>query len=626
VPVWARYVRVSARSDDGVAQAQVPDTIRIFEEPTDDSYRSVVAEWGGGSAGPFELATVDAASADGEIGAVDAAGEPAAAAPLALGDTVRDRVHVDVDVDWYRIEVPPGQNRLDVTVAGEPFGGAHVTLHDGGGAPVELVPSGQASEGVATATVEPGATYLLRVEQPLPSMVFAFDTSISLANYEPAIYAGLQRYARGVEPGREVVRIIPFGEPPLLDSWLDDPYALQNALRNYPRTALSSDSIGALTTATEQMLTQPGVTGIILLTDAETSLGGVEEMWAGLDAQRPQIFAVHIGAASEQFPTYAAMMRDWAGVNAGFYDYAATQAELDVAFERAATVMRRPVEYALTVEASYVEERPGSIAVTAAAAEPGATAAPAAVAGDVAVELIFDTSGSMLQQMEGGTRADVAKHALTELLTTALPPGTPVALRVFGTTPDSCETSLAVPLGPLDPAAMSAAVAAVPIVDGVRTPLGASLQEVADDLTGVEGPQIVVLVTDGEETCDGDPEAAIRDLVAQGVDVHVNIVGFAIDDEALAAQFAEWAAIGQGRYIDAADAASLNVAVAEAVQAPFRVLDATGAVVASGVVGGDPVEVPPGTYTVEVLSSTPQRFDGIDVGGGDTFTVTLDGP
>jgi secreted protein with Ig-like and vWFA domain len=230
----------------------------------------------------------------------------------------------------------------------------------------------------------------------------------------------------------------------------------------------------------------------------------------------------------------------------------------------------------------------------------------------------------MLQPLEGSTRADVAKSTLIDLVTNTIPAGTPLALRIFGQTPDSCETSLAVPLQPLDPAAMSATIQNVPIVNLVRTPLGESLRQVGQDLQDVDGPKIIVLVTDGEETCGGDAEAAIRDLVSQGIDVHVNIVGFALDDEALKDTFDRWAQIGNGVYIDAANAEELSAAVETAVQAPFRVLDADGNVVATGVVGGGSVQVPAGTYTIEVLTDPERRVEGIEVQAGERTRVDLE--
>ena len=157
----------------------------------------------------------------------------------------------------------------------------------------------------------------------------------------------------------------------------------------------------------------------------------------------------------------------------------------------------------------------------------------------------------------------------------------------------------------------------------MRTPIGASLEQVANDLAGVEGPKIVVLVTDGEETCDGNPAAAIESLTAQGIDVQVNIVGFALDDDAVRAQFAEWADLGNGTYFDATNAEELDDAIAKSVQAPFRVLDADGNVVASGTVDGTPVELPAGTYTIVVLTDPEQRFEEVEIAEGEALELSL---
>ena len=58
----------------------------------------------------------------------------------------------------------------------------------------------------------------------------------------------------------------------------------------------------------------------------------------------------------------------------------------------------------------------------------------------VAVELILDTSDSMLEELEPGrTRIEVAKAVMSGLVRETLPEEVPVALRVFGDEPDSCD-------------------------------------------------------------------------------------------------------------------------------------------------------------------------------------------
>lgn len=98
---------------------------------------------------------------------------------------------------------------------------------------------------------------------------------------------------------------------------------------------------------------------------------------------------------------------------------------------------------------------------------------------------------------------------------------------------------------------------------GVAKPDGSALRGASYgyDLSEVTGDRIVVLVTDGEETCEGDPALAIKGLRAQGLDVRVNIVGYAIDDDALRDTFESWAVLGRGQHLNAPDAGQLAAAV-----------------------------------------------------------------
>jgi hypothetical protein len=236
------------------------------------------------------------------------------------------------------------------------------------------------------------------------------------------------------------------------------------------------------------------------------------------------------------------------------------------------------------------KEEPGFIEVTAASALPAGSA----------VEIILDASGSMLQKIGKDRRIDIARQTLTKLVTTTIPAGTPFAFRVFGRMEDSCQSDLDVPLGPLDVQAVSAKLAALEAKNGAKTAIGASLEQVASDLRSVQGERLVILLTDGEETCGGDPAAAIDKLKKSGMAVRVNIVGFAIDDAKLAATFRHWADAGSGAYFDAQGAAALNAAMTQAMRPGFEVVDAQGAVVDEGLAGGEPVRVLPGNYTVRL--------------------------
>ena len=94
------------------------------------------------------------------------------------------------------------------------------------------------------------------------------------------------------------------------------------------------------------------------------------------------------------------------------------------------------------------------------------------------------------------------------------------------------------------------------------------------------GPRVVVVVTDGAETCDGDPEAAVRSLVEAGFETTVNIVGFALNNEALKERMASWAA---GRAVACSSTPRTSRTCPRRSRTPcgrpFRVYDEAGALV-----------------------------------------------
>ncbi len=228
-----------------------------------------------------------------------------------------------------------------------------------------------------------------------------------------------------------------------------------------------------------------------------------------------------------------------------------------------------------------------------------------------AVQIILDASGSMLQRQDGTRRIEIAKRTLTDLVAGTIPPGTGFALRVFGNREaDACRTDLEIPLGPLDPTRATQVIAGITAVNLAKTPIAQSVTLSASDLAAATGQRVLILVTDGEETCEGDPGEAIEALRATGVDVRVNIVGYAIDDDGLARTFESWAAAGGGSFFDAADAQALATALSRATAAPFRVLDETGQLVASGLAGDPALTIPAGRYEVTM--------------GGRSFPATVE--
>ena len=213
---------------------------------------------------------------------------------------------------------------------------------------------------------------------------------------------------------------------------------------------------------------------------------------------------------------------------------------------------------------------------------------------------------------------------LTDLLQTTIPAGTPLALRIYGhREARSCRTDLELPLKPLVTADALKIIKSVDPQDRSRTPLADSLKMVAEDLEGAEGARLVILLTDGEESCDGDPEEAVRDLKELGMDIKLNIVGMAIDSDAAKQQFAEWAKIGGGLYFDADSPKALKSALERALFPKYQLIDQNGGVTVEGVADGVSVDVAEGVYQLKVLTSPAQSMGEVRIEEGKTVKIVV---
>jgi hypothetical protein len=634
-PPWARYVRLTGTPRDQDGTLVLPQLVRVIEAPADGvTYRSAAGEWGSAAfAGPLEwLADANVVEGDpsgpdpdpGEVTtAPDAGDAPDSAQPLEAGQTARGTVQRGQDDDWYVVAIPDGHEGLELTLDGTPTVGSTLALETDDGHPIPATAGpGERPGSVAyRAAVEPGSSVRVRVEQPPSSVAILFDTSISVYPYLPYVYGALRAFTDDIVEGSESILMLPFEEPPLLDEWSDQRYVLQDAVNRYINAGSSSSAEAAMVEVLDDLALRPGARAILLLTDAETSsYQQNQELWRLLDAVRPAIYTVQVGPA---IPESRHFMLDWAAVGGGAYQYAVGHADVDRAFARMATQLRRPADYRLSLVTSREPPplpEPARISVTSPTAT--GSGAPPSVAPGVGVALVLDTSGSMLERMPGGRRIDVARAALSRLVADGLPDGVPVSLRVFRQKRRSCDTELAVPLAPLDRAAMLAAIDGLAVKRTVRTPLAAAIEAVATDLAGLPGPHVVVVVSDGQESCGGDPAAAVQALRSEGFDVTLNIIGLDLDRKTRRA-LTRVADAGGGTYLDAQDADGLADAIARAVGAPFQVLDSDGVVVGSGTVGGEAVSVPPGTYRVEVRTDPPVTWGPVAVETGRALTLEL---
>jgi len=464
-------------------------------------------------------------------------------------------------------------------------------------------------------------TYHIRVLEPPRSMVVSWDTSGSVSGFINQIRRGVRAFSRDLVPGRDEANFLPFAQNPkfLLDDWTGDRATAAAALYGYDRRNLSSSNAElAMLRASSELATRDGVHAILVVTDLQSNGEALNaELWRSFAKSRAKVFAIGVPTAAKiNTPRRIhEMFRDWTMPGGGYLDYLTSESRTSVAFRRAAAWLRRPAAYTLEAGLVLAPPEPATLEVTAA---------PESAVTARAVEVILDGSGSMLKRLGGVRRYRVARDALLTLTGEVLPVGTPFALRIFGKGGrGSCRTDLELPLAPLDRRAARKAVQGFKPVNLAKTPIGASLAAIAGDLEGASVSSIVVLLTDGEETCDGDPAAEIARLRELGFDVQVNIVGFALDDAALKANFAAWAEAGGGGYFNAGDADELNAALRAAIAVPFEVRR-DDRLVARGVVNGAALELPPGSYDVVIGSAERARSRAVNLPSGAAVTIVLE--
>ncbi|MEL6268896.1 MAG: VWA domain-containing protein [Chloroflexota bacterium] len=197
------------------------------------------------------------------------------------------------------------------------------------------------------------------------------------------------------------------------------------------------------------------------------------------------------------------------------------------------------------------------------------------------VAIILDASGSMQAALGGTTRIDVARESVISTVA-QLPAETNTSLWAYGhRLPQDDPAASCTDIEQITPFASVDNAAFADTVRGINaigyTPISDTLQQAATSFPP-GGANTIVLISDGEETCAGDPCAVARDLKAGNVDLVVNTVGFAADDETRA-QLQCIAQVTGGVYYDAQDADALVNALQSAAITPtgdVRIVDPSG--------------------------------------------------
>ncbi|TGQ19397.1 MULTISPECIES: VWA domain-containing protein [unclassified Mesorhizobium] len=182
------------------------------------------------------------------------------------------------------------------------------------------------------------------------------------------------------------------------------------------------------------------------------------------------------------------------------------------------------------------------------------------------VIIILDASGSMWAQIDGKPKLEIARESLRTVLQ-SVPGDDEIGFMAYGhRQKGSCaDIELIVPPQAGSASAISAAADSMKFLG--KTPLTAAVKQAAEALKYTEDKATVVLITDGLETCGGDPCALGKELKETGVDFTADVVGFGLTaDEGR--QIACLAENTGGKYIQASDEKALQQALVETVAAP----------------------------------------------------------
>jgi Mg-chelatase subunit ChlD len=244
---------------------------------------------------------------------------------------------------------------------------------------------------------------------------------------------------------------------------------------------------------------------------------------------------------------------------------------------------------------------------------------------DRAVEIVVDASRSMWGRMHGEPKMSVAKNILQDV-SYWFPEDLNLALRAYGSTSpsestDCSDSMLLVPFAAENRDSIRRAIAGLRPLG--QTPIAFALNQASRDFGTLQDDRAVVLVTDGIESCGGDPAWAASQLREQGIIVHV--IGFGLGnakDEDTYSLRAIANASG-GRYVTAGSAEELKTALEQTVATSFSVFKGNTEVASGSLGSGEPMYLPEGDYRV-VLNSSPPENVPVSLSARDGVTVTLE--
>jgi len=621
-PAFARFVKFTLPNEG----LYLPNHIKIFEAPAADDYLSVFGQWTeDSSTGPFEHFGHGGENLEiAEHGGTD----QATAEPLEIGNTLYSAV-LHGETRWFELNAPEvHEGTIEFGLdGGSRLRQARLRVFEISGEEIELErtrieKSEEEQHGVfATPNLDamrlkldvaPGGAYFVAVDVPSRVLSLRAENVAGVSARRVAMLRSLAEVARGFSES-DAMRLLRNTAYTNSDGLVIGGRRILKALQSRPVEATGTSSFAdAISQTAENFVNIDGAKSMIGFATGAIFNDQSDLQFADRLGETPVHFEAVLlscngllGCPNER--NASDFMRSAAVGSRGKFKRAYQIDDVEEAIAAAVARMSKPVPYRLSIRigapVEVTEEIDAEHAELLVLAEEG----QAANDQQAAISIVLDASGSMLKRIPGSDkrRIEVARSSLSNLITDVLPAGAMMSYRAFGLEKDACDTRAFLPLAPLDKSAAVKAINDTPAINLAKTPIAASLSAASDDLSGHDGPKTVVLITDGEETCDGDVLAAIEKLRADGLQATLQIVGFAIDDEALKAEFSDWAKRGGGVYIDAADQVGLSSAITAAARGDYVVKNVEGERIAIGFYN-EPLIVPAGRMLADLCEDAAE--------------------
>lgn len=179
--------------------------------------------------------------------------------------------------------------------------------------------------------------------------------------------------------------------------------------------------------------------------------------------------------------------------------------------------------------------------------------------------ILLDASSSMLLEVDGEQKMKVAKDAVKSFAKT-LGKSRDISLIVYGHEGSESDADMVESCSGIEDIYASGAYDNQKFSEATDrieakgwTPLAGAIEAAADKSSTMDGATAIYIVSDGKETCGGDPVKAAKQAASDDSGI-VNVIGFDVDEES-ENQLAEVANAGRGEYYAANSAEDLQTTI-----------------------------------------------------------------